>query len=149
MCVVYGFDANETVRMTRRVGVMTVLGYQVEFPLIWNDRTIQSIEEISIKRPKTYSIFNHANCIGCLKAGKQHWFIVYCLYPEVWEKAKMAEEQIGYSILKQAFLEELEPEFSRLKGKMEATEKIKPQTFWAKARKYIADEDVLPCECSF
>lgn len=75
--VVYGFDANETVRITRRVGVMAAMGYKTEFPLLWEDRTIHNIEEIGIKRPITYCIFNHANCKGCLKAGKQHWFIVY------------------------------------------------------------------------
>ena len=127
-----------------------VVGYRTEYPLIWNDRSIYQIEEIGIKRPKSYSIFNHANCIGCLKAGKQHWFIVYCLYPEIWEKAKQAEKKIGFSILRQAFLFELEPEFARLKQKaLPPTEKITPQKFWAVARKLIQEEDVLPCDCSF
>lgn len=148
--LVYGFDENETIRITRRVGVMAAMGYKTEYPLTWNNRTIYEIEEVGIARPKTYNIFNHANCIGCLKAGKQHWFIVYCFYPEIWEKAKFAEEEIGYSILKQGYLLELENEFSKLKEKaMPPTEKTKPQKFWAVARKLIKDEDNLPCECSF
>ena len=146
--VIYGFDENETVRVTRRVGVMAAMGYKTDFPMFWADRTIREIEEIGIARPKTYGIFKHANCKGCLKSGKQHWFIVYCLYPEVWEKAKWAEGQIGYSILREAFLSELEVEFERLKGKLPPTEKIKPQKFWAEARKIIAEDDCLPCECS-
>lgn len=147
--VVYGFDANETVRITRRVGVMAAMGYRTEFPMLWEDRTIHNIEEIGIKRPITYDIFNHANCKGCLKAGKQHWFIVYCLYPEIFAKAKKAEDEIGYSILKQAFLKDLEKEFELLKGRLPTSEKIKPQTFWASARKLLKDDDCLPCECSF
>lgn len=100
--------------------------------------------------PATYSIFNHANCTGCLKAGKQHWFVVYCLYPEIWEKAKLAEDTIGYSILKQGYLSDFETEFAKLKEKaLPPTEKAKPQTFWAAARKLIKDDDDLPCECSF
>lgn len=147
--LVYGFDENETVRVTRRVGVMAAMGYRTDFPLLWDQRTIHNIEEIGIARPATYGTFKHANCKGCLKSGKQHWFIVYCLYPEVWAKAKWAEEQIGYSILRGSFLFELENEFERLKGKLPPTELVKPQKFWAEARKIIADDDCLPCECSF
>lgn len=148
--VVYGFDANEQHRIRRRVGIMAAMGYQTEYPLTWEVRTIHDIEEVGIERPKTYSIFNHANCTGCLKAGKQHWFVVYCLYPKIWEKAKLAEDTIGYSILKQGYLSDFEAEFAKLKEKaLPPTEKAKPQTFWAAARKLIRDDDDLPCECSF
>lgn len=147
--VMYGFDKVETTRITRRVGVMAVIGYKTDFPMLWDNRTIQEIEEIGIKRPRTYDIFKHANCKGCLKSGKQHWFIVYCLYPNIWEKAKMAEEQIGYSILRENYLSELESDFEKLKGKLPMSELIKPQKFWAMARKLIKDDDCLPCECSF
>lgn len=148
--IVYGFDPNETTRITRRVGVLAVMGYMTDFPLTWDNRTIYNIEEVGIKRPITYDIFNHANCKGCLKAGKQHWFTIYCLYPNIWERGKWAESETGYSILKGVFLSDLESEFAILKSKnFPATEKIKPQSFWAKARKIIADDDCLPCECSF
>ena len=143
--LVYGFDANEQHRIRRRVGIMAAMGYQTEYPLTWEVRTIHDIEEVGIERPKTYSIFNHANCTGCLKAGKQHWFVVYCLYPEIWEKAKLAEDTIGYSILKQGYLSDFETEFAKLKEKaLPPTEKAKPQTFWAAARKLIKDDDDLP-----
>ena len=148
--LVYGFDANEQHRIKRRVGIMAAMGYRTEYPLTWQDRTIQNIEEVGIKRPRTYQTFNHTNYFDCLKAGKQHWFVVYCLYPEIWEKAKQAEDAIGYSILKQGFLGEFEDEFSKLKEKaLSPTEKIKSQAFWAVARKLIKDDDNLPCECSF
>lgn len=148
--IVYGFDMNEQTRITRRVGVMAVMGYLTDFPLTWDVRTIFNIEEVGIKRPITYDIFNHANCKGCLKAGKQHWFTVYCLYPEIWERGKWAEEETGYSIIKGQFLSELESEFAVLKSKnFPPTEKIKPQRFWATARKLIKEDDCLPCECSF
>ena len=148
--IAYGVDPNEQRRIQRRIGVMATMGYNTEYPLAWKNRTIRDIEEVGIKRPSTYNIFNHANCTGCLKAGKQHWFVVYCLYPEIWEKAKLAEQTIGYSILKQGYLADFEVEFSKLKEKaLMPTEKTKPQTFWAIARKIIRDDDNLPCECSF
>ena len=148
--VLYGFDEKETTRMTRRIGKMAELGYAVDFPMIWENRTIFNIEELGIARPRTYATFKHANCIGCLKSGKQHWFGVYCLYPEIWEKAKSAESSIGYSILRERYLEDFEPEFELLKQKnFDFSEHISPQKFWATARKLIADDEVLPCECSF
>ena len=148
--ILYGFDKNEVNRIQRRIGVLLSKGYKTDFPLAFWERTIQNIEEIGIQRPKTYKIFNHANCKGCLKAGKQHWFIVYCLYPEIWKKAKLAEEVIGYSILRESFLSDLEPEFKTLKERaLPATEKIKFQTFWAMARKLIKEDDApLPCDCA-
>jgi len=148
--VVYGFDATEQNRITRRKGIMAAMGYLTEYPLTWEARTIHAIEDVGIRRPSTYATFNHANCIGCLKAGKQHWFIVYCLRPDVWEKAKWAEDQIGFSILKQGYLREFEKEFAKLKEKaLCPTEKTTPQKFWATARRLIQDDDNLPCECSF
>lgn len=149
LVVLYGFDVNETVRMTRRVGKMAELGYAVDFPMIWENRTIHNIEEIGIARPNAYETFKHANCVGCLKSGKQHWFGVYCLYPAIWEKAKLAESVIGYSILREKFLCEFEAEFEQIKQKnYQFSENITPQRFWATARRLIKDDEILPCECS-
>lgn len=136
--ILYGFDADETRRMQRRKMILSKAGYYCDFPLSWKKRTIKNTEEIGIQRPIHYNTFCHANCIGCLKGGKQHWYVTYCLYPEVFEKAKWAECEIGHSILKQeqGFLKDMEPEFEFLKKSgLPATEKIKPQTFWALARK--------------
>lgn len=144
----YGFDPTEQSRISRRMRIMLDMGYLTEYPLTWNPRTIQNIEELGIARPAVYDIFNHANCIGCLKAGKQHWFVVYCLYPSVWEKAKAAEQAIGYSILKTAFLRDLESEFEMLRERaLPPTEKIKPQRFWAAARKLVRDDQPTAGQC--
>ena len=160
-CVLYyGFDANETVRIQRRSGILGNLGYKTDYPLaLWQERTIQSTNDIGILPPNTYDSFKHANCIGCLKAGKQHWYIVYCSRPDVWQKAKDTEEDIGYSIINGVYLEELEEMFEKMKQQgVPQTEHIKHQTFWKIARaevkeydKQLEDEtkDVLPCECVF
>lgn len=138
--VIYGFDPKEVNRINRRTELMAAMGYTTEYPLCWEQRSITNTEEIGIVRPASYEIFNHANCIGCLKAGKQHWYIVFCLFPHAWEKAKYAEAQIGHSILKQAFLKDLEAEFGQLRAMgLPATEKIPSQTFWAQARKLLKE----------
>lgn len=151
--ILYGFDKNEVNRIQRRTGVMFNKGYKTDYPLAFWNRTIKNTEEIGIKRPKTYELHKHANCVGCLKAGMQSWYLVYCLYPELWKEAKETENEIGYSILKDKFLEELEPKFSRMKCQGIAPgEKIGPKKFWAMVDKALPIEgqiSFLPCDCSF
>lgn len=150
--IIYGFDKGEEHRINRRVSVMGRQGYLTDYPLaLWN-RTIYSTEEIGIEKPKVYELFRHANCKGCLKAGKQQWYLTYCLYPELWKEAVKTENEIGYSILKDTFLEDLEPKFSRMKCKgIVPSEKVNAQTFWSKVEKALPVEgqiSFLPCECS-
>lgn len=154
-CVIYyGFDKHETDRIQRRSSILGELGYKTDFPLAFWHRTINSTEEIGIKSPGTYGIFKHANCIGCLKAGKQHWYIVYCTRPDIWKKAKWAEEEIDYTIIKGSSLAELQVLFEKMRiAGIQPTEKIPFQTFWKQVRETLKDqiqeneEDTKPCEC--
>lgn len=166
-CVLYyGFDKEEKVRIQRRTSILGDMGYQTDYPLAYWKRTIESTSEIGIDPPLTYGIFKHANCTGCIKAGRQHWYVVYCTRPDLWEKAKKAEDVIGYSILRKAYLDELEPEFARMKAAgVVPTEKVPSGTFWAQARQKMKweeqenildffteeaiEEDSKPCECVF
>jgi len=150
----YGFDANEGGRIQRRIGILSGMGYKSDYPLAFWERTILSTKEVGIDPPNTYSDFKHANCTGCLKAGKQHWYIVYCTRPDIWAKAKLAEELIGYSILKDQYLEELEEDFERMRVLgIKTTEHEHGVTFFARVRRTFKDieseEDSKPCECVF
>lgn len=153
-CVIYyGFDANEGVRIQRRIGILASQGYRSEYPLAHWERSIQSTLDVGIEPPNTYSIFKHANCTGCLKAGKQHWYLVYQHRPDLWEKGKAAEDVIGYTIMKEQSLEELEPLFQQMTNLgIQTTEHEDGRTFAARVRKTIkinieTDADVKPCEC--
>lgn len=155
-CVVYyGFDKNELHRVQRRASILGEQGYRSDYPLaLWKELKYTSTQDVGISRPLAYTKFKHANCTGCLKAGKQHWYIVYCERPDIWDKAKAAEEEIGYSIMKNDYLEELEPMFAKMKAiGIEATEHEDARTFFARVKKQIAeydDEQVdKPCECTF
>lgn len=151
--LIYGFDKKETARIQRRSSILGEKGYLCEFPLAFWDRTIYDTEEIGIKKPNVYDIHRHANCIGCLKAGIQSWYLVYCSYPTIWKEAVDTENEIGYSILKDKFLEELEPKFNKMKCQgIIPTEKISPQNFWARVDKELQLDGQLswfPCDCSF
>lgn len=150
----YGFDANEMKRIQRRVGILSEMGYKSDYPLAFWERTIHSTEEIGILPPNTYGSFKHANCTGCLKAGKQHWYIVYCTRPDIWQKAKLAEDVIGYSIHKDYYLDEVEEDFERMKQMgISTTEHELGVTFFARVKREFKaienDEDNKPCECVF
>lgn len=155
--VYYGFDPNEMHRVQRRSSIMAAKGYATDFPLaLWRERTIQSTEEIGIARPLTYGVFKHGNCVGCLKAGWQHWYVVWCTRPDIWERGKQAEDEIGYAIHHDrsgpVYLEDMEAEFTKMQAAgVEPTEQTHPATFWAKARKvvkiHVEQESQLPCEC--
>lgn len=156
--IFYGFDHNETVRIQRRASILGGRGYETDYPLALWARTIQSTREIGVEPPLDYAVWKHANCKGCLKAGWQHWYAVYCLRRDLWEKGKRAEDAIGYTIHKDASLEEREAQFEamRLAG-VEPTERVPQQTFWAGARRAVRalpvlqeeTRDARPCECVF
>lgn len=156
-CIIYyGFDFSEVARIQRRTGILGQQGYKTDYPLaFWSERTIYDTQEINIVRPNSYEAFKHANCVGCLKAGRQHWYTVYCTRPDVWEKAKWSEDEIGYTIIKGTTLEQLEKLFEKMKiAGVNPTEHVKHQTFWKNVRKVIEikveDEgEKLPCECVF
>lgn len=152
--VYYGFDKSERTRITRRLGLMAADGYRTNYPLAsWDlsERTIFNTEEIGIQRPNTYKKYRHANCKGCLKSGQQSWYLVYCEDYEYYQKGIRAEEEIGYSILKDHYLKELEPKFAKMKAAgIVPTEKIGWQTFWARVKRILKDGYYsLPCDCSF
>jgi hypothetical protein len=160
--IYYGFDANETARIQRRASILGAKGYATAFPLAHWQRTIQSTNEIGVAPPLSYGVWKHANCIGCIKGRKQHWYAVYVHRPDVWAKAKWAEDQIGYSIQPEIYLDDLEVTFQAMKDAgVVATEHVKPARFWVDAKRLVkgktlekvsqcevSDTNAKPCECT-
>ena len=154
--IYYGFDANEMHRVQRRSSILSSRGYRSDYPLaLWapSTRVLVATEDIGIHRPGSYGVFKHGNCIGCLKAGWQHWYVVYCTRPDIWVKAKESEETIGYSIHSDEYLVDMEPRFNEMRAAgVLPTERSPPQKFWADARRVIKIHEVSegekPCECS-
>jgi hypothetical protein len=153
----YGLDANEPARIQRRSSIMGQMGWRTDYPVaLWPQRTIYSTLEIGIPLPCSYGVFKHANCVGCLKAGLQHWYVVFCTRQDVWLKAKWAEDEIGYAIHKDkdgpVFLEDLEPRFQAMQDAgVEPTEQTPSGQFWSKAKKIVAihaTTETKPCECA-
>lgn len=158
-CIIYyGFDKEETARIQRRSTIMAAMGYKTYFQLAHGKRTIFSTIEIGVEPPNTYTVYKHANCKGCLKAGWQHWYCVYVLEPPIYQKGILSEDTIGYTIHKDASLEEKSVMFEKMvKCGIEPTEKIPSQTWWAMVKRVlkeydntiieIPEEESKPCEC--
>jgi hypothetical protein len=159
-CIIYyGFDRRELVRIRRRVGIMAAIGYKTDYPLAtWKGRTIWKIEEINIKPSITYSLFEHANCKGCLKASLLHWYVIYCFYPKIYRKGVWMERNISFTIhtivrngIKEPIsLTELKVFFERMKNNgVLATEHQSKLKFANVLRLYQLEECSIakPCEC--
>lgn len=149
--ILYGFDAEEPERIYRRSGIIRAMGYTAEFPLAYWGRTIEKTEDIGIRRPSTYRIYKHANCIGCLKGGRQHWYCVYCTRPDIFEEAKQAETEIGYSIINGIYMEELEPKYREMNEEKRIcpNDKTNRATFWAEVENALPEQtSLMPCDCS-
>lgn len=159
-CIIYyGFDSGELARVQRRSTLLGAKGYKTAFPTFKGLLKINSTLEVGIKPPSTYSVFKHANCVGCLKAGIVHWFVVYCTRIDVYDKASLMEQRIGYNIITikrnkisvHISLEELRPIFEQMKADgVPATEHQSAGTFGLLLRKYQIEAcDVnKPCECT-
>jgi len=158
-CIIYyGFDAHEPQRITRRSSLLGIRGYKTAYPLIWKNRTIFSTSEIGIDAPLTYLQFIHANCIGCLKAGLLHWYVVYCIRPDKYQKGILLEEKVNFTIHTiqrnkvkiPISLKDLAPIFEQMKmDGIPITERQSMQKFARMIRKYQLEEcnSGKPCEC--
>jgi hypothetical protein len=72
-------------------------------------------ERLGIARPKMYDLgYNNNNCIGCVKGGMGYWNKIRKDFPEVFEQRAKLERDIGHSILKECYLDELEENRGRM-----------------------------------
>ena len=114
---VWGMDCNEKHRADRSVEGFPEVKH--EFPLIdgrlTKDDAHGICRQLGIRRPAMYDLgYNNNNCIGCVKGGAGYWNKIRQDFPKVFEARAKMEREIGHSILKDCFLDELPLD----KGKM-------------------------------
>jgi len=72
------------------------------------------VKAAGIELPVMYKLgYGHNNCIGCVKGGAGYWNKIRRDFPEVFARRAMVEREVGYSILKCGWLDELDPEAGR------------------------------------
>jgi hypothetical protein len=114
---VWGFDCNEKNRADNLVESM--FEFTHIFPLIDRNLTKQDAhgmcESLGIHRPVMYDLgYNNNNCIGCVKGGMGYWNKIRVDFPDVFESRSKLEREIGSSILKECYLDELDPDRGRM-----------------------------------
>ena len=114
---VWGMDLNEKHRAKRLEEGMYEFSHC--FPLIEKGLTKQEAHglcaELGIKRPVMYDLgYNNNNCIGCIKGGMGYWNRIRIDFPDVFKSRAELERYIGHSILKECFLDELDPDRGRM-----------------------------------
>ena len=114
---VWGMDCNEKERADRLIDAMPEFNHC--FPLIDRELDKQDVHGIctalGIKRPVMYDLgYNNNNCVGCLKGGMGYWNKIRVDFPDVFENRAKLERELNCRILKDCFLDELDP----LRGKL-------------------------------
>lgn len=115
---IWGFDSDEINRRDSLVNNFPEFNH--EFPLIDLNMNKASVhgyfyEHFNFPRPIMYDLgYNNNNCIGCVKGGKGYWNKIRVDFPDVFKKRSMLERDIGHSILKDCFLDELSPDSGRM-----------------------------------
>lgn len=114
--VIWGMDCTEKRRADK---IREYIPAQEHlFPLIDRGIDKKQAHEImtasGIKRPAMYDLgYHNNNCIGCLKGGMGYWNKIKIDFPDVFQKRAKLERDIGFSIFKGMFLDELRPEQGR------------------------------------
>lgn len=114
---VWGFDCDEGHRADRLRE--TMIEFSHVFPLIERNLTKQDAhgmcERLGINRPAMYDMgYNNNNCIGCVKGGMGYWNKIRIDFPEVFESRARLERETGNHILKECYLDELDPNRGRM-----------------------------------
>lgn len=110
---VWGFDLKEKNRAERTIEANPQAKH--EFPLIDKNLSKEEVHGLfertfDFKRPLMYELgYPNNNCIGCVKGGMGYWNRIRKDFPEVFEARSILERKVGYSILRDCYLDELDP----------------------------------------
>lgn len=112
---VWGFDCSKHERERAERIVEAMPQYEHRFPLIEKDLTKQDAHAMSrklgVKRPIMYDLgYQNNNCIGCVKGGMGYWNKIRVDFPDVFASRAALERKLNDRILKECFLDELDPE---------------------------------------
>ena len=108
---IWGFDCDEKNRAERLIKNFPDIKH--EFPLIDKNLNKNAVHgffnnNFNFKRPVMYDLgYQNNNCIGCVKGGMGYWNKIRKDFPEVFKERSILEREIGHSILKEYFLDEL------------------------------------------
>lgn len=111
---VLGYSAREWQRMQRALARAEQGGYQVAFPVAAENLPKQATADWCIAQgvqpSAMYCWAEHANCVGCVKGGRDYWLKVAKHEPDVFRQRSGMEREFGHTIIRgdnPIFLDEL------------------------------------------
>lgn len=125
---VFGYTADEAHRASRIMKLMPE--YKFHFPLIERGLTKSDVLHLArrnqIPVPHSYELFEHNNCIGCLKSrSPAYWIKIRRHFPEVFHQVARLERELNYALISnkgsRVFLDELPDDIDVLGAKDENT----------------------------
>lgn len=108
-----GYGMNEYQRVQKNHVRLEARKIKSAYPLLYEGISDEDIKSIIMNNwkiclPEPYMYLKHNNCIPCFKGGKKHFYQIWKHYNDYFQKAKQAEIDIGYTILKDESLTQLE-----------------------------------------
>ncbi len=79
----------------------------------------QWLLDFGIELPLMYKLgYANNNCVGCVKGGMGYWNAIRVDFPEAFNKMAKLEREIGHSVCKDSYLDELDPKRGNFKRDM-------------------------------
>lgn len=102
---VIGYSAAEPKRVAKMVGHCANDGITARFPIIEERVTKQQCADwcqcvMGVKPSEQYEDFEHANCEGCVKGGRDYWLRVHQKRPHVFWQRSGLEDEFGHTIIR-------------------------------------------------
>ncbi len=102
---VIGYSAHERKRVDRMVGHCANEGIQARFPIIEHGITKQQCAdwcacEMKVQPSAQYEDFDHANCEGCVRGGKDYFLRLHEKRPHIYWQRSALEEEFGHTIIR-------------------------------------------------
>jgi hypothetical protein len=119
-----GYTAREYRRIQLASAKASGAGYQVRFPLVEEKVTKQQVAcwvvSLGVTPPRMYQWSDHANCVGCVRGGKQYWYRVLQHRPDVYKERAALEREFGHTIIAELSLDRLRYEGVDLRRRKES-----------------------------
>jgi hypothetical protein len=102
---VVGYSAREPLRVSKMVGRCAAMGVTPRFPIIEEAVSKQDCADwctctMGVRPSMQYEDFEHANCEGCVKGGRDYFLRLHAKRPEVFWRRVAQEESFGHTIIR-------------------------------------------------
>lgn len=115
---IFGFTVDEQERETKIIDSepeIIIDSLLIDQEITKNDCK-QWLLDMGFELPEMYKLgYANNNCVGCVKGGMGYWNAIRVDFPEAFNKMAVLEREIGHSVCKESYLDELDPKAGNFK----------------------------------